>query len=143
MLQIPRRNHPLAIQRASYKKRGPTYTDLGVAIRCARHNGDQSSITNTVHYLTTGGAMVKFMVRKQEFLIPAILILRALSGTESSKVANITAGGTADGSILGITDEELYRRIVQGNESNTFLRARAQLLLTRCKCEIPYVEYTR
>jgi DNA-directed RNA polymerase I subunit RPA2 len=57
MLQIPRRNHPMAIQRSNYKNRGATYTDLGVAIWCARHNGDQSSITNTLHYLATGGAM--------------------------------------------------------------------------------------
>ena len=124
MLQIPRRNHPLAIQRTSYKKRGNTYTDLGVAIRCARHNDDQSSITNTLHYLTTGGAIVKFAVRKQEFLIPAILIIRALSGAESTNAADAAAG-----SATGISDEELYKRIVQGNDSNTFLRARAQLLL--------------
>jgi DNA-directed RNA polymerase I subunit RPA2 len=125
MLQIPRRNHPTAIQRSNYKNRGPTYTDLGVAIRCARHNGDQSSITNTVHYLTTGGATIKFVARKQEFLIPVILVVRALSGLRSSTAAADMAGGSG----MGITDEELYRRIVQGNESNTFLKARAELLL--------------
>ena len=76
MLQIPRRNHPSAIQRSNYKNRGPTYTDRGIAMRCARHNGDQSSVTNTVHYLTTGGATLKFVARKREFLIPAILVLR-------------------------------------------------------------------
>ena len=79
LLQIPRRNHPMAIQRSNYKNRGPTYTDLGVATRCSRQCGDQSSITNTVHYLTTGGASLKFVAKKQEFLIPVILILRALS----------------------------------------------------------------
>jgi DNA-directed RNA polymerase I subunit RPA2 len=132
MLQIPRRNHPLAIQRSSYKKRGPTYTDYGVAIRCARHNGDQSSITNTLHYLTTGGAVMKFMVRKQEFLIPAILVIRALSGAESSMAADAAAG-----SGIGITDQELYNRIVQNDERNTFLRARAQLLLQDASVRFP------
>ena len=124
MLQVPRRDHPLAIQRSSYKKRGPTYTDLGVAIRCGRQNGDQSSVTNTLHYLTTGGATLKFVVRKQEFLIPVILIIRALAGPQSSRGAD-----EAIGSAIEITDEEIYRRVVQGNESNTFLRTRAQLLL--------------
>jgi DNA-directed RNA polymerase I subunit RPA2 len=117
LLQIPRRNHPSAIQRSNYKNRGPTYTDLGVAIRCARSNEDQTSITNTVHYLTTGGASLKFTARKQEFLIPVIMILRALSGSE-------------DGSpVGGVTDEELYNRILQGDHENTFLKARAELLL--------------
>jgi DNA-directed RNA polymerase I subunit RPA2 len=126
LLQVPRRNHATAIQRSSYKNRGNTYTDLGVAMRCARHNGDMSAITNTVHYLTTGGANLKFVAKKQEFLIPAILILRALSGSESQTVAaDVAAGGTG----MGITDEELYERIVQGDQSNTFLVARAGLLL--------------
>jgi DNA-directed RNA polymerase I subunit RPA2 len=126
LLQIPRRNHPTAIQRSNYKNRGATYTDLGVAIRCSRYCGDQSSMTNTVHYLTTGGASLKFVARKQEFLIPVILIVRALSGAESEMAhADAAAGGGS----IGITDEELYRRIVQGDEGNTFLRARAELLL--------------
>jgi len=132
MLQVPRRNHPLAIQRSSYKKRGPTYTDLGVAIRCGRFNGDQSSITNTLHYLTTGGATIKFVVRKQEFLIPVILIIRALSGPQSTPNVDVNAGLA-----IGITDEEIYRRIVQGDENNTFLRTRAQLLLQDSSVRFP------
>jgi len=122
LLQIPRRNHPMAIQRSSYKNRGATYTDLGVATRCSRYCGDQSSITNTVHYLTTGGASLKFVAKKQEFLIPVILVLRAMS---YNKVI------MPDGSekIFGIRDEEVYQRIVQGDDENTFLRARAELLL--------------
>ena len=109
----------MAIQRSNYKNRGATYTDLGVATRCSRHCGDQSSITNTVHYLTTGGSSLKFVAKKQEFLIPVILILRALSGVT----------GADAGAAVGITDEEMYRRIVQGDAENTFLRARAELLL--------------
>lgn len=125
LLQIPRRNHPTAIQRSNYKNRGNTYTDLGVAIRCARHNGDQSSITNTVHYLTTGGSNLRFVARKQEFMIPVILIARALSGSQTATDAADAAGGAG----MGITDEEMYRRIVQGDDTNTFLVARAGLLL--------------
>ena len=100
-------------------------------MRCARHNGDQSSITNTVHYLTTGAATLRFVARKQELLIPVILVLRALSGPESSSTvvgaADMAAGGST--TTMGITDEEAYRRIVQGDETNTFLVARAGLLL--------------
>ena len=134
LLQIPRRNHPTAIQRSNYKNRGSTYTDLGVAMRCARHNGDQTSITNTVHYLTTGGATLRFVCRKQEFLIPVILILRALSGAESTVgAADMAAGGSG----MGISDEEMYRRIVQGDVGNTFLVARAGLLLQDTRARFP------
>jgi DNA-directed RNA polymerase I subunit RPA2 len=125
LLQVPRRNHPTAIQRNSYKNRGSTYTNLGVAMKCSRWNGDQSSITNTLHYLTTGGATLRFVVRKQESLVPVILILRALSGPESGTGTADAAGGFG----ISITDEELYARVVQGDNTNTFLVARAALLL--------------
>ena len=121
LLQVPRANHATSIQRSNYKNRGNLYTDLGVAIRCQRHNGDMSTITNTLHYLTTGGATLKFTARKQEFLLPVVLVIRALSGGEKG----------VDGH--GITDEELYKRIVQGDESNTFVRARAELLLQEAR----------
>jgi DNA-directed RNA polymerase I subunit RPA2 len=96
-------------------------------MRCARHNGDQTSVTNTVHYLTTGGATLRYVARKQEFLIPVILLLRALSGGSTTVGAADVAAGT--GRMGGISDEELYRRIVQGDNTNTFLVARAGLLL--------------
>mmetsp|Transcript_1430 Transcript_1430/g.1921 ORF Transcript_1430/g.1921 Transcript_1430/m.1921 type:complete len:1240 (+) Transcript_1430:30-3749(+) len=132
LLQIPRRNHPTAIQRSNYKNRGPTYTDLGVAIRCSRYCGDQTSITNTVHYLTTGSATIKFLARKQEFLIPVIIIIRALSG---GSLSDSDAFDPNDGRAgrIGITDEELYKRIVQNDQKNTFLRARAELLLQEAR----------
>ena len=36
----------------------------------------------------------------------------------------------------GITDEELYQRIVQGDETNTFVRARAELLLQEARAQL-------
>ena len=74
-----------------------------------------------MHYLTSGGASFRFSARKQEFLLPVIILLRALSGVESKS-------RTGEGG-FGCTDEEVFRRIMQGAESNTFLRARAELLL--------------
>jgi hypothetical protein len=49
-------------------------------------------VTNTLHYLTTGGATLKFVARKQEFLLPVVLVMRALSG--SSSKSNETTGTT-------------------------------------------------
>lgn len=124
LLQVPRANHATCIQRSNYKNRGSLYTDLGVAVRCQRHCGDMSTVTNTLHYLTTGGATLKFVARKQEFLLPVVLVIRALSG----------CGNLGDGKEgHGITDEELYHRVVQGDEANTFVRARAELLLQEAR----------
>ena len=108
LLQMPKRNHPQALIRSSYQKRGPGYSDLAVSIRCANANGDQSTATNFLHYITTGDVTFRFVMRKQEFVIPVMLIIRSLSN---------------------VTDEELYNRIVQGDISNTFVSARVQLLL--------------
>lgn len=47
----------MAITRGTFKGRGAGYTDKGVAIRCVR--ADQSSITLTLHYLSSGNAMAK------------------------------------------------------------------------------------
>lgn len=46
LLQVPRANHATSIQRSNYKNRGKLYTDLGVAVRCQRFNGDMSTITS-------------------------------------------------------------------------------------------------
>lgn len=78
LLQVPRRNFASAIERSSYKNRGPAYSDKGVAMRCVR--ADQSSVTVTLHYLNSGGATLKFVVRKQEFLIPVVIVAKALLG---------------------------------------------------------------
>lgn len=106
LLQVQRRNYPLAIERSSYKNRGPNYSDKGVAMRCTR--SDQSSVTVTLHYLTNGGATLKFVLRKQEFLLPVVLVAKAL---------------------MEISDQELFNRIVSGDDTNTFLTTRLELLL--------------
>lgn len=78
LLIVPRRNHVIALIRSSFTNRGPTYSTFGTAIRCARP--DQTSQTNTVHYLTDGGSMLRFAWRKQEYLVPTMLILKVLHG---------------------------------------------------------------
>lgn len=55
--------------------------------------------------------------------------MRALSGGETVKAS----GGESYNTTHGMTDEELFNRIVQGDESNTFVRARAELLLMEAK----------
>lgn len=73
---------------------------------------------------------MKFVARKQEFLLPLVLVMRALSGGDNVQASS---GDSKNKKGHGITDEELFKRIVQGDESNTFVRARAELLLREAK----------
>ncbi|GAB5035597.1 dna-directed rna polymerase i complex subunit rpa2 [Nannochloropsis oceanica] len=106
LLQMPRRNHVMAISRNTFKGRGTNYTDKGVIMRCVRP--DQSSITVTLHYLTTGNAIFRVTILKQEFLVPIVLVLKALRE---------------------MTDKELFQRVTLGDEDNTYLVTRVEMLL--------------
>ena len=110
MLQIPKRNYPMAITRSAYLNRGPLYTDKGVVMRCTR--ADQSSVTLTLHYLADGSATARFTVKKQEFFLPVVLVLKALSGSP---------------------DREIFERVLAGDTTNTYLADRVLLLLRDAK----------
>ncbi|KAI8613271.1 hypothetical protein BC830DRAFT_1170381 [Chytriomyces sp. MP71] len=106
LLIVPRRNHPIALLRPSFQKRGPTYSHFGVSIRCVR--ADMSSQSMTLHYLTDGALQLRFSYKKSEYMVPVLLILRALQET---------------------SDRDLFMRITQGKTGNTFLTDRVELLL--------------
>ncbi|KAF8735977.1 hypothetical protein AX14_001120 [Amanita brunnescens Koide BX004] len=109
-LTLPRRNHVVSLLRPSFLNRGPSYTQYGVQIRCAR--SDQSTITNTLHYLSNGSATLRFTLRKQEYVIPIMLILKAL---------------------VSASDKEIFEGIVMQDYENTFLTDRVELLLRSFK----------
>ncbi|KAG0732289.1 hypothetical protein G6F23_014466 [Rhizopus arrhizus] len=103
LLIVPRRNHVTAIIRNSFQNRGPTYSTFGCAIRCARR--DQTTLTNTIHYLTDGNVMFRFAWRKQEYLLPAMLVFKSL---------------------IDCSDKEIFDALCQGDTSNTFLTDRIE-----------------
>ncbi|EJT46891.1 DNA-directed RNA polymerase i polypeptide 2 [Trichosporon asahii var. asahii CBS 2479] len=105
-LILPRRHHPINLYRPSFAKRGVSYTPYGCQIRCVRP--DQSACTNTIHYLSNGGATLRFAWRKVEYMIPLVLILKAL---------------------VDASDLEIFEGLVQGEYDNTFLTDRVELLL--------------
>ena len=109
-LIIPRRHHVVALVRPAFANRGPSYTQHAVQIRCVRH--DQTSVTNTLHYLSNGIAMLRFSWRKREYVIPVMLILKAL---------------------VGASDKEVFEGVVMQNYENTFLTDRIELLLRSFK----------
>ena len=109
-LILPRRNHVISLLRPSFSNRGPSYTQYAVQIRGVRP--DQTAATNTLHYLSNGNAMFRFSWRKQEYVIPVMLILKAL---------------------VGASDREIFEGIIMQDYGNTFMTDRVELLLRSFK----------
>lgn len=110
MLIVQRRNHPMALIRPSFSNRGSAYSKFGVQIRCTRP--DQTSQTNVLHYLNDGNVTFRFSWRKNEYLVPVMMILKALIETN---------------------DREIFDGIVGSDTSNSFLTDRLELLLRTYK----------
>lgn len=84
MLQVNRRNFPMAIKRGAFTNRGPGYTEYGILIRSMRT--DQTSQTNALHYLSDGNVNLRFSWRKAEYLVPVMMVLKALVETNDREV---------------------------------------------------------
>ena len=87
-----RRHYVMAMKRGAYASRGRTYTPFATAIRCV--TPDEHSATVRVHYTSDGGARVAFVFRRQEYFIPAGLIVRALANVSDREVCDLIATGT-------------------------------------------------
>ncbi|WFD30693.1 DNA-directed RNA polymerase [Malassezia sp. CBS 17886] len=106
-LILQKANHVMALERPSFARRGPSYTSKACSIRCVGRD-DLVSVTNSVHYLDNGGVTLRFSWRKQEYMVPVVMVLKAL---------------------VSATDKEIFAAIVQGDVDNTFLTDRVELLL--------------
>jgi DNA-directed RNA polymerase I subunit RPA2 len=82
--QVNRRNYPMAIKRGAFTNRGPGYTQYGILIRSMRP--DQTSQTNALHYLSDGNVNLRFSWRKAEYLVPVMMVLKALVETNDREV---------------------------------------------------------
>lgn len=90
LLLLNRRNFPLAIDRPSFANRGPNYTTFGIILRSVRP--DETSQTNVLHYLKDGTIIFRFSWRKNEYLIPVVLILKALVDTNDMSIFQYLGG---------------------------------------------------
>lgn len=114
LLIMPKRNYPMAIVRSSFTNRGPTFSKYAVTIRSVRP--DQTSQTNVLHYLTDGNVTLRFSWRKNEYLMPVVMVLKALVETSDREIA---AG------IIGTA--------TQGQKPSSFVAERTELLLRTFK----------
>jgi DNA-directed RNA polymerase I subunit RPA2 len=93
MLIATRRNYPMAISRSAFQARGPTFSKLAMSIRSVRP--DQTSQTNVLHYLTDGNVTFRFSWRKNEYLVPVVMILKALVETNDREIAEGIIGSNS------------------------------------------------
>jgi len=114
MLIVSRRNYPMAIIRGSFVNRGREYSRFGVQIRSVRP--DQTSQTNVLHYLNDGNVTFRFSWRKNEYLVPVMMILKALVETNDRGIFEGLVGAAGS----------------RGAE-NSFLTDRVELLLRTYK----------
>ncbi|OQO04005.1 DNA-directed RNA polymerase I subunit RPA2 [Cryoendolithus antarcticus] len=115
MLVVNRQNYPMAIIRPSFVGRGNTYTKYGIQIRSVRP--DQTSQTNVLHYLSDGNVTFRFSWRKNEFLVPVMMVLKALVETTDREIYE---------GVLGRLDADQL-------ESKQFVIDRVELLLRTYK----------
>ncbi|CAI7472788.1 CRE_collapsed_G0056890.mRNA.1.CDS.1 [Saccharomyces cerevisiae] len=117
MLIVQRRNHPMAIIRPSFANRGASYSHYGIQIRSVRP--DQTSQTNVLHYLNDGQVTFRFSWRKNEYLVPVVMILKALCHT---------------------SDREIFDGIIGNDVKDSFLTDRLELLLRGFKKRYPQLQ---
>ncbi|MCJ1397696.1 DNA-directed RNA polymerase I subunit RPA2 [Xylographa trunciseda] len=114
LLIVSKRNYPMAIIRNSFIGRGAGYTKFGIQIRSVRP--DQTSQTNVLHYLNDGNITFRFSWKKNEYLVPVMMILKALVETNDREVFEGLVGTAGSKGV-----------------ENTFMTDRVELLLRTYK----------
>ncbi|XP_045611530.1 DNA-directed RNA polymerase I subunit RPA2 isoform X2 [Procambarus clarkii] len=97
LLTANRRNYPMAMKRETWKKLAASFTDMGIMMRCVPD--DQASSINVLHYLSTGEAKLLFKQKKENFIIPLIMCLKAL---------------------VNLTDHQIYQKLIKGRETDMY-----------------------
>lgn len=117
LLIVQKQNYPLAISRPAFSNRGSLYTPLGIIIRCVRD--DLYTQTVTLHYLSDGTCVVRFILRRGEIFVPAIILLKCFRDA---------------------SDQEVYHKLVRGSYTSNQSYSRVEVLLRETS---KYSVYTR
>lgn len=108
LIQAPKRNLPFGIIRPSLAKRGPLYTDYGVGLKSFDRSGEGHTLT--LHYLADYSVTMRVYFRKGEYLVPLILVLRALCGKTDKEVFDSIASALGAGPGNSVDRVELLLR---------------------------------
>eukprot|EP00768_Dysnectes_brevis_P002220 gnl/Dysnectes_brevis/1713_a1948_1606.p1 GENE.gnl/Dysnectes_brevis/1713_a1948_1606~~gnl/Dysnectes_brevis/1713_a1948_1606.p1 ORF type:complete len:1139 (-),score=414.09 gnl/Dysnectes_brevis/1713_a1948_1606:136-3552(-) len=105
LLIQPRRHMGTCMDRGAYMKRGSSFTTKAISFRSVR--SDERSQTLVLHAQQDGSALLRVLIRKREYFLPLVLIMRALKES---------------------TDLEIFTSITHGDD-DTFLSERLELML--------------
>jgi DNA-directed RNA polymerase I subunit RPA2 len=105
-LQVPKKNYAFGITRGTFHMRKKNFTNYAVSMKCVRE--DLYAKTIYLHYSYDGNIYVNVMIKKAEYLIPAVIVLKALEE---------------------ISDRQLYNILVRGFEDDSFVSERVEVLL--------------
>ncbi|XP_066595001.1 DNA-directed RNA polymerase I subunit RPA2 isoform X2 [Prorops nasuta] len=94
MLLMTRRNYPIAIRRSGWKTKGHLFSDLGVLLRSVKD--DNTTVSNTLHYVTDGSAKLMFSHKKILYYIPLVLMLKCLNDVSDIIIYNALTIGLED-----------------------------------------------
>ncbi|OJD32639.1 dna-directed rna polymerase i subunit rpa2 [Diplodia corticola] len=129
MLIVGKRNFPMAIIRPSFQNRGQSYTKFGIQTRSVRP--DQTSQTNVLHYLSDGNVTFRFSWRKNEYLIPVMMIIKALVETNDREIFEGLVGAVGSKGLADkqfVTDRvELLLRTYKAYNIHSKAKTRAYL----------------
>lgn len=112
MISATRKNYPMTVTREIWKRRGKLFSDMGVLIRCVKE--DFTTVNNVLHYLTNG--TIKFMCsyKKALYILPPVLVLKAL---------------------IDCPDAYIYEQLVQGMEDDLYYKDRIAFMLRQLQME--------
>eukprot|EP00466_Bigelowiella_natans_P020247 jgi/Bigna1/86206/estExt_fgenesh1_pg.C_80315 len=113
LLIQPRRNHIVGLIRPSFTNRGPHFSHFATQMRCVKREG-QTSHTVTAHYLKNGSCKIRLIIKRQEFFIPATMLIFALRETTAKEVylgivGNKTKTGREKGSVESMLRQHRFK----------------------------------
>jgi DNA-directed RNA polymerase I subunit RPA2 len=94
MLIMQKQNFPICFSRGGYSNKGPGFSPHAVQMRCVRE--DFYARTITLHYLLDGSIVLRLLYQKQEFLLPLLVVLRALCELSDLEIRNLILRGRED-----------------------------------------------
>lgn len=112
------------MKRGAYSSRGPTYTQFATLVRCVAP--DEHSGIVRVHYLSDGSARVAFVYRRQEYFIPAGIIIRALAEVSDREIQAVVSNGVPGPGAKNFASERIT--IVLEEAATLGIRTKAQAL---------------
>ena len=98
MLLMARRNHPMCLNRPTFTNRGSRYSNCGVQIRCVRP--DETSQRLVLHLIEGGRCTLGFSIRKRQYLVPAILLLRAFKEVTERDIFDAIVRDSNDSTLI-------------------------------------------